>query len=206
MTTRRQSIVNAITGASGIGPTADQVARQLGLTLGAVMNHMKHIRKAHAVQATPHKHDARIKHYRIKPSKAPAASAAKAAAEAAQPKAEAKPTLSASELEAAICDTLRLHASPRKPMDMDTLRVHLQAPATLVRPAIIALVQRETVTRIKGGYHLPEAPKQTPGQTVAGPRVVEVMHGQYNPVELRPFDGRPGAMDAYALPSRGMRA
>ena len=205
MTTRRQSIVNAITGASGIGPTADQVARQLGLTLGAVMNHMKHIRKAHAVQATPHKHDARIKHYRIKHSKAPAASAAKAAAEAAQPKAEAKPTLSASELEAAICDTLRLHASPRKPMDMDTLRVHLQAPATLVRPAIIAMVQRMTVTRIKGGYHLPVAVLHTP-QTVAGPRQVDVMHtGDYIPVELRPFDGRPGAMDAYALPSRGMR-
>jgi hypothetical protein len=191
MQPRCQSIVNAITGASGIGPTAD---------------HMKHIRKDHAVQATPHKHDARIKHYRIKPSKATAASAAKAAAEAAQPKAEAKPTLSASELEAAICDTLRLHASPRKPMDMDTLRVHLQAPATLVRPAIIALVQRETVTRIKGGYHLPEAPKQTLGQTVAGPRQVDVMHtGDYIPVELRPFDGRPGAMDAYRLPSRGMR-
>ena len=40
---------------------------------------------------------------------------------------------------------------------------------------------------------------------VVPPRQVSVMTGQYNPVELRPFDGRPGAMDAYALPSRGMR-
>lgn len=30
--------------------------------------------------------------------------------------------------------------------------------------------------------------------------------GVYNGLELRPFTGRPGAMDAFALPSRGIKA
>ena len=29
-------------------------------------------------------------------------------------------------------------------------------------------------------------------------------HGYYDGAELLPFDGRPGAMDAYSLPSRGL--
>lgn len=197
MTTRRQSIINAITAPSGIGHTAAEVAQRLGITVGAFMNHIKLIRKTHLVRATPQPDDARVKHYRIHPSPAPAKTKAKAAPE------QAKPTLSASELEAAICDTLRLHANDHKPMSMDNLRVHLQTPAALVRPAIIALVQRETVARVKGGYHLPAAVLHTP-QTVAAPRQVEVMTGRYDGAELRPFNGRPGAMDAYRLPSRGM--
>lgn len=39
---------------------------------------------------------------------------------------------------------------------------------------------------------------------VVPPRQVSVMTGRYNGAELRPFDGRQGAMDAYRLPSRGM--
>lgn len=198
MTTRRQSIIKAITAPSGIGLTAAEVAQRLGITVGAFMNHIKLIRKTHLVRATPQPDDARVKHYRIHPSPAPAKTRAKAAPE------QAKPTLSASELEAAICDTLRLHANARKPMSMDNLRVHLQTPAALVRPAIIALVQRETVARVKGGYHLPAAKPCTLFQTVAAPRQVEVMTGRYDGAELRPFNGRPGAMDAYRLPSRGM--
>lgn len=36
----------------------------------------------------------------------------------------------------------------------------------------------------------------------AGPRT-EPSRDLYVPLELRPFTGRPGAMDAFALPSRG---
>lgn len=207
MTTRRQLITDALTQAKRPGPTADQVARQFGLTLEAVMNHLKHIRKTCTVVATPHKHDARIKHYHIKPSKAAKAVPVAAVIQAPEPPPAKKAPLSATELEAAICDTLRTHASVRRPMCMDTLRTHLQAPAALVRPAVIALVQRETVLRVKGGYHLPTPVPRTLGQTVAGPRVVDVMHAPpYEGAELRPYNGRPGAMDAYRLPSRGMRA
>lgn len=216
MQPRRDAVINAITTTKAKGPTAGQVARSLGMTLGAVMNHIKHIRKTHAVQATAHDHDARVKHYRIAPpaGTAPAAPQPAPAVARATPapspvaptKPEAKPTLSATELEDAIIDTLRLFASPRQPMNMDTLRERLDAPATLVRPAVIALVQREAVTRIKGGYHLPKpALADALWQPVATPRQVDVMTGRYDGAEMRPFTGRAGAMDAFRLPSRGMR-
>lgn len=32
----------------------------------------------------------------------------------------------------------------------------------------------------------------------------DVFSGRYDGKELRPFDARPGAMDAYTLPSRGL--
>ena len=131
-------------------------------------------------------------------------SEAAAEAKAAHRAAPAKATLSAAEVEAVICATLRSHASANKPMSMDDLVAHTGQPRAMVRPAIIALVQRETVTRVASGYHLP--PEAKPMGEVAGPRVVEVMHGHYNGAELRPYNGRPGAMDAYKLPSRGMRA
>lgn len=206
MTTRRQMITDALTQAKKPGPTADQVARKLGLSLHAVMNHIKHIRKVCTVVATPHKHDARIKHYRIQRGKAAPTTGQQPEQATTPPQQPTKKApLSATELEAAIVATLRTHASARRPMNMDNLRDQVQAPAAMVRPAIITLVQREAVVRVKGGYHLPEAVLHTP-QTVAGPRVVEVMQGKYNGAELRPFNGRPGAMDAYSLPSRGMRA
>lgn len=206
MTTRRQLITDALTQAKRPGPTADQVARQLGLTLEAVMNHLKHIRKTCTVVATPHKHDARIKHYHIKPSKAAKAVPAADAIQAPEPPPAKKAPLSATELEDVITTALRTYASSRRPMNMDALRDQVQAPAALVRPAIIALVQRLVVVRVKGGYYLPEAVLHTP-QTVAAARVVNVMHAPpYEGAELRPYNGRPGAMDAYRLPSRGMRA
>lgn len=207
MTTRRQLITDALTQAKRPGPTADQVARQFDLTLEAVMNHLKHIRKTCTVVATPHKHDARIKHYHIKPSKAAKAVPVAAVIQAPEPPPAKKAPLSATELEEVITTALRTYASSRRPMNMDTLRDQVQAPAALVRPAIISLVQSEAVVRVKGGYYLPEAPKKTLGQTVAAARVVDVMHAPpYEGAELRPYNGRPGAMDAYRLPSRGMRA
>ena len=201
-----QNIIDKLTKAKAPGMTAEAAAVAVGITTTAFMNHIKHIRRRMPVVATADEKDARVKHYRIPPSKPRKAAEATTKAGAPSQKPAEKATLSATELEAAICDTLRTHASVRRPMCMDTLRTHLQAPAALVRPAVIALVQRETVLRVKGGYHLPTPVPRTLGQTVAGPRVVEVMHGQYNGAELRPYNGRPGAMDAYRLPSRGMRA
>lgn len=205
MTTRRQQIIHQLTQARAPGLTADQLARAMDYSLDAVMMQIKKIRHTHTVLATPHKHDARIKHYRIKPAKGDDETAAPAQPEkAAAPRTEPRQDLSATELEDAICTALSNHAGPRRPMDMEALCDHVHAPHALVRPAVISLVQRETVMRIKGGYHLPEAAKPTLAQAIAGPRVVEVMKGHYNGAELRPFDGRPGAMDAYRLPSRGM--
>lgn len=211
MTTRRQMIIDRMLASPAPGPTADQLARALGMTLVAVMGQMKLIRKEHKVVATPHVHDARIKHYHFDPAAAintkPKAAPPAQPAPAPKAKAKNKATLSATELESAITEALRTHASARRPMDMPTLCDQVDAPAALVRPAIIALVQRETVTRVKGGYHLPEATKHTLGQTVAGPRQVDVMHGgTYDGADLRPFEGRAGALAAYALPSRGMQA
>lgn len=207
MTTRRQMIIDRMLASKAPGPTADQLARALGMTLVAVMGQMKLIRKEHKVVATPHVHDARIKHYHFDPAATintkPKAAPPDQPALAPKAKAKNKATLSATELEAAITEALRTHASARRPMDMPTLCDQVDAPAAMVRPAIIALVQRETVTRVKGGYHLPEVVLYTP-QTVAKPRQVDVMAGIYTGAELRPFDGRPGAMAAYALPSRGM--
>lgn len=40
------------------------------------------------------------------------------------------------------------------------------------------------------------------GQVVP-PRRIDMRDGTYTGAELRPFTGRPGAMDAYTLPSRG---
>ena len=41
-------------------------------------------------------------------------------------------------------------------------------------------------------------PKQTLEQYIASNKIKSAL---YNSAELRPFDGRPNAMDAYALPS-----
>lgn len=196
-----QNIVDRLTKAKAPGMTAEAAAAAVGITTTAFMNHIKHIRRRMVVAATADKKDARVKHYRIPRSKV--TSAPEKASAPGQKSAE-KATLSATELEAAICKVLRSHASVHKPMSMDDLVAHAGQPRAMVRPAIIALVQRETVIRVAGGYHLP--PEVKPMGEVAGPRVVEVMHGHYNGAELRPYNGRPGAMDAYKLPSRGMRA
>lgn len=211
MTVRQQLITDELTRAKAPGCTADRLAKLLGITMHSALGHIKRLRKTHIVLATPGAKDARIKHYRIKhyrikgvrpdapPPVARPPRKRKKVAEAE------RPALSATELEDAIINTLRTHASPRRPMPMPSLREHLQAPPALVRPAVIALVQRETVQHIKGGYHLPVAALHTP-QTVATARQVDVMQGLYTGAELRPFSGRPGAMDAYSLPSRGIGA
>lgn len=40
--------------------------------------------------------------------------------------------------------------------------------------------------------------------TKAQPNTTDVMSGHYDGKELRPFEGRPGAMDFKKLPSRGI--
>lgn len=196
-----QNIVDRLTKAKAPGMTAEAAAAAVGITTTAFMNHIKHIRRRMVVVATADKKDARVKHYRIPRSKV---TSAPAKASAPGQRSAEKATLSAAEVESVICTTLRSHASVHKPMSMDDLVAHTGQPRAMVRPAIIALVQRETVTRVAGGYHLP--PEAKPMGEVAGPHVVEVMHGHYNGAELRPYNGRPGALDAYKLPSRGMRA
>lgn len=196
-----QNIVDRLTKSKAPGMTAEAAAAAVGITTTAFMNHIKHIRRRMVVVATADEKDARVKHYRIPRSNVTAAPEKTSAP--GQRSAE-KATLSATELEIAICKVLRSHASAKQPMSMDDLVAHTGQPRAMVRPAIIALVQRETVIRVAGGYHLP--PLAKPVGAVAGPRVVEVMHGHYNGAELRPYNGRPGGMDAYKLPSRGMRA
>lgn len=206
--TKRQTIINMLRATEVPGLTASQMAQRMRYTVCAVMGQLKAIRRSWAVEATTHIHDQRIKYYRITHRLAvpePTLSEAAAEAKDAHRAAPAKATLSATEVEAAICSTLRSHASITKPMSMDDLVAHTGQPRAMVRPAIIALVQRETVTRVAGGYHLP--PVANPMGEVAGARVVDVMHAPpYEGAELRPYNGRPGAMDAYKLPSRGMRA
>lgn len=51
------------------------------------------------------------------------------------------------------------------------------------------------------------AAMQKPAALEAPTRVTNSnTHGHYDGAELRPFDGRPGAMRAYELPSRGIGA
>lgn len=38
--------------------------------------------------------------------------------------------------------------------------------------------------------------------TIAKPQTFSKMHGTYDGAELRPYVGRPGAMDAFSKPSR----
>jgi len=200
---KRNTITALLTSAQAPGISATAIADQLGMSLGAVMGHIQHLRKVWQVVAQKHPADGRVRTYRITGPK-PGAAAAQAKSQTTAAK-KAKPApLSAEQMEAAICSALRQHASPRHPMNMGTLCQHTAAPTALVRPAIIALVQRELVTRTKNGYHLQIAARITP-QTVAAPREVNVMHApRYDGAELRPFTGRVGAMDAFGLPSRGM--
>ena len=55
-------------------------------------------------------------------------------------------------------------------------------------------------------YEINQVPRlrvSTGVPTIAGPRTAQLTtRGLYDGVELRPYDGRPGAMDAFALPSR----
>lgn len=49
--------------------------------------------------------------------------------------------------------------------------------------------------------HVPQKPKAAAPPT---PYPYYWKNGTYDGKELRPYEGRPGAMDAYALPSRGI--
>lgn len=69
------------------------------------------------------------------------------------------------------------------------------------------------VGRLQGYVHhtsalrpMPAAAPLAPTCPVAAPRTNSVMTGTYNGTELKPFEGRPGAMDAYSLPSKGIKA
>lgn len=165
---KRNTITAMLTSAQVPGISALAMADQLGMSLGAVMGQIQHLRKVWQVATQKHPTDGRVRTYRITGPK-PGAAAAQAKS---QPKAakKAKPApLSAEQMEATICSALRQHASPRHPMNMGGLCQHTAAPAALVRPAIIALVQREVVTRTKNGYHMAGAACPTT-HPVAAPR------------------------------------
>lgn len=159
--TKREQITTLLTTAQAPGISATAIAQQLGMTLGAVMGHIKWIKRALTVQIEKQPNDRRSHYYRATHTKTVAAAPKK---KKAQPMAKPTP-LSAEQMEAAICATLRRHARPCHPMDMASIASSTKQAHALVRPAITALVQRGTVTRIKGGYHMAPPPKPAPVAT-----------------------------------------
>ena len=203
----RKVIENLLRASPAPGRTAAALAAQLGKTESAVHSHIKFLRAAgHQVHAVPGILDKRGKSYYIT-GPAPAARQP-----ARRPGAGAEGNLSNAQMEAAIRAALKEHATEAYPIHMTMLAALIGQPLAMVRPSLTTLIQAGGVLR-KGGnkpmYCLPPLVKPAAAPTeptsVAGPRVVNVMHQPlYVPHELRAFDGRDGAMDAYRLPSRGM--
>ncbi len=117
--------------------------------------------------------------------------------------------------------------SPSRLAIEDYMKANLLTPITAHQAAVLAGVSTQRGSNILSQLrtdglvrHVGEdgqsktyvwktSPLRNDPQRPAGatpPRQVDVMRGHYNGAELRPYNGRPGAMDAYRLPSRGMRA
>lgn len=82
------------------------------------------------------------------------------------------------------------------------LRVNQHAPVHEHRPAAAKLSEKTRKAmslKAQETYALPKPPG------AAGTREYTVGTGTYTGEELRPYVGRPGSMDAYALPSKGMK-
>lgn len=207
--TTRQRVINALTRTEEPGLTMRELRDKLCITHTTIEYHLKAFRRGKlTLVSTPDSMDGRVVRYRIEPG---ALAAAEREAADATPAPQQAP-MSASQLEAAICAMLRKKANRRYPLSMDDICDQLGQPSALVRPAVGTLVARETLLRVKRGYFIntpPELPTVADSAwlPVAGPREVNVMdQPPYDGAELRPFTGRAGAMDAYALPSRGIRA
>lgn len=90
-------------------------------------------------------------------------------------------------------------------------------PKSKIRTLMNAMVQEGKSINTNPGHgktahyilatkkHLVSSARHKTGRGQAEPRVTNCStSGDYDGRELRPFEGRPGAMDAFALPSRGM--
>lgn len=98
-----------------------------------------------------------------------------------------------------------------KPLTVDEIATLAGVKAHKVRDILVSLEEAGKVSRKyeKSGVHptvfslIRRKKTEVTGTSIAQPWGISVMTGHYDGRELRPFDGRPGAMDAYALPSRG---
>jgi hypothetical protein len=201
MTTMRKKIAALLSAEPAPGLDATAISKRMRISKGAALGQIKELRKTWVVQTTADATDSRVKHYRITGRKP---NTPEEPAQEPKPATPApKPALSAVEVEALICETIDKRKNA--PMRIGHLGAATGLPQTMLRPALILLVQRGTLQSKDAGYSRPAAHLKA-AEHVAKPRQVDVMAGIYTGTELRPFDGRPGAMAAYALPSRGMQA
>ena len=99
-----------------------------------------------------------------------------------------------------------------KPLTVDEIATLAGVKAHKVREILVRLEEAGKVSRKyeKSGLHptvfslVRRKKTEVTGTSIAQPWCISVMTGHYDGRELRPFDGRPGAMDAYSLPSRGV--
>lgn len=198
MTTMRKKIATLLRAAPEPGLSATAISLRMRISKEAALGQIKELRKTWVVQTTKDAIDGRVKSYRITARKTDAPEEAPPT-----PKPTPKPALSAVEVEALICETIDKRKNA--PMRIGQLSAVTGLALNMLRPALIMLVQRGTLQSKDAGYSRP-AVHMKAAEHVAAPRQVDVMAGIYTGAELRPFDGRPGAMAAYALPSRGMQA
>jgi hypothetical protein len=101
--------------------------------------------------------------------------------------------------------TRRIQAEPSAQVELRRMlkmasRINERQPA----PHILSYKSDKAVSDSQNpqGY----VPSNLPEGAVTPPTFNRLQDkGTYNGAELRPFDGRPGAMVAYSLPSRGFR-
>lgn len=168
----RQQIINALTAAKAPGVSVYELSNTLGVAPTAVMHTLKKLRADHPIEATANPDDLRLKTYRIATKAKARKPKATTGPKVARP---LLPALSSTELEAAICAKLGRYATRALPMPMGRVVHHTGQPHEMVRPALIALVQRQTVTKLRGGYYLTAQPEQAAPPsppTVAAPRVI----------------------------------
>lgn len=79
------------------------------------------------------------------------------------------------------------------------LRVNRQTPIHIAAGPVSSKVKRIMSIKPQTSYAMPKP------ENAAGPRNTAISRENYDGAELRPYDGRPGAMDAYSLPSKGFR-
>ena len=93
------------------------------------------------------------------------------------------------------------------PADVELRRIHRLANRVNSKAAYTHQLTYKSLKANKDTRHLDQGyvPSDLP-PGAAPPNTYTMLKdkGTYNGAELRPFDGRPGSMDAYKLPSRGI--
>lgn len=151
------------------------IASRVGITAEGMAYHLKRIRRQWVVKVTADALEGRVKHYRVTGRRKDASAQDQPTKKAAKP--APQPALSAMEVEALICTTI--DKQHNKPMLISALKAATGLPATMVRPALIAMVQRQTLVNSCNGYRRPEARPLINREHVATPRQVDVMAGTY---------------------------